>query len=83
MSKKLRSDVSGEEIVKFLKSYGFVIEKKTRGSHLALSRKLSFGNQFLVVPRHKVVSRGTLRAIVRQSSKYIPEEDLIDKFYTK
>ena len=43
MPNRLRSNVSGKEILKFFESYGFEIDKRTRGSHLVLHRKLSFG----------------------------------------
>ena len=83
MPNRLRSNVSGKETLKFFESYGFEIDKRTRGSHLVLHRKLSFGDQILVIPLHKTVSRGTLKAILKQSCKYIPEKDLFDNFYTK
>jgi hypothetical protein len=37
--------------------------------------------QTLLIPNHKVIDTGTLRAIVRQAGKYIPTEDLIQQFY--
>ncbi len=82
MPNKLRSNVSGKELVKFFESYGFVLSRK-KGSHLVLSRKLSFGNQILVFPEHKIIPKGTLKAIIGQSTKYIPEEDLFNQFHSK
>ena len=63
MPNKLRSNVSGKELVKFFESYGFVLSRK-KGSHLVLSRKLSFGNQILVFPEHKIIPKGTLKKML-------------------
>ena len=82
MPNKLRSNVSGKELLKFFESHGFVLDR-TKGSHLVLCRKLSFGNQILVIPEHKVIPKGTLKAIHGQALKYVSEEDLFNKFYSK
>lgn len=82
MPNKLRLNVSGKELMKFFESYGFILNRK-RGSHLILSRKLSFGNQILVIPEHKIIPKGTLKAIIGQSTKYISEEDFFNQFYSK
>jgi len=82
MPSKLRSNLSGKELLNFFESQGFILNR-TKGSHLVLCRKLSFGKQILVIPQHKIIPKGTLNAIYNQASKYISEQDLYDKFYTK
>jgi len=37
--------------------------------------------QTLTVPDHSEIEKGTLRAILRQSTKYIPDEELRPYFY--
>jgi hypothetical protein len=37
--------------------------------------------QILAIPIHVELDRWTLRAILRQASKYIPEEELKPHFY--
>ncbi|WP_420886072.1 hypothetical protein [Candidatus Brocadia sinica] len=39
--------------------------------------------QTLTIPSHDELDVGTLRAIVRQASRYIPEEQLKPYFYSK
>ncbi len=52
------------------------------GSHIKLRRIGSAGDkQTLTVPFHDELDVGTLRAIVRQSGRYIPEEQLKPYFY--
>jgi hypothetical protein len=43
----------------------------------------SGGKQTLTIPRHKELDPGTLRAILRQASVYIPGEELKPYFYTE
>jgi len=56
--------ISGRECVKALEKAGFII-KRQEGSHIILRRGEPFAQ--LVVPDHKELDRGTLRAIIRQA----------------
>ncbi|MBI4688024.1 MAG: type II toxin-antitoxin system HicA family toxin [Nitrospirae bacterium] len=56
--------VSGRECVKALERAGFYF-KRQEGSHIILRRDSPFAQ--IVVPDHKELDRGTLRAIIRQS----------------
>ena len=56
--------ISGRECVKALEKAGFHV-KRQRGSHISLVREDPFAQ--VVVPDHKELDRGTLRAIIRQS----------------
>jgi predicted RNA binding protein YcfA (HicA-like mRNA interferase family) len=77
---KLKS-LSGSEIVKIFIGFGFELHNQ-KGSHIKLRRIAETQKQTLVIPNHKVVDKGTLKAIIRQSSKYISFEKLKEHFYS-
>jgi len=56
--------LSGREVVKVLEGIGYARDRQ-RGSHIIL-RKRTPPYRRLVVPDHKEIARGTLRAIIRQ-----------------
>jgi predicted RNA binding protein YcfA (HicA-like mRNA interferase family) len=56
--------VSGRECVRALEKAGFFVRRQ-EGSHIILRRTEPFAQ--LVVPDHKELDRGTLRAIIRHS----------------
>ena len=62
--------ISGSECLKALTKIGFVLIRQ-HGSHLILRRKEPFAQ--LVVPDHKELDRGTLRAIIRQANLSVTE----------
>ncbi|HOC70203.1 MAG: YcfA-like protein [Candidatus Hydrogenedentes bacterium ADurb.Bin101] len=66
--------LSGRELVAVLEKAGFTV-KRQKGSHILLRRNNPFCQA--VVPDHKVLDRGTLRALLRQADISIAElEDL-------
>ena len=56
--------ISGRDCIKALQRAGFVV-KRQKGSHVVLRRDDPFAQT--VVPDHKELDRGTLRAIIRQA----------------
>jgi predicted RNA binding protein YcfA (HicA-like mRNA interferase family) len=62
--------ISGRDCVKALSKAGF-IQKRQHGSHIILRREKPFAQ--LVVPEHKELDRGTLRAIIHQSGLTVEE----------
>lgn len=62
--------ISGRECVKALNKAGFYL-KHQEGGHMVLRRDNPFGQ--VVVPDHKELDRGTLRAIIRQSGLSVDE----------
>ena len=62
--------ISGRDCVKALEKTGFHF-KRQEGSHIILRRNDPFAQ--LVVPDHKELDRGTLRAIIRQSGLSVEE----------
>ena len=81
MSPKLKR-LSGKEVLSILSKFGFSIQSQ-RGSHVKLRRSLSSGEiQSLTIVMHDELEVGTLRAIIRQASRFIPEEQLKKEFYS-
>lgn len=62
--------ISGRVCIKALERAGFVV-KRQEGSHVILRRSQPFAQ--LVVPDHKELDRGTLRAIIRQADLTVEE----------
>jgi len=62
--------ISGRDCVKALSKAGFYF-KRQEGSHIILRRNDPFSQ--VVVPDHKELDRGTLRAILRMSGLSVDE----------
>jgi predicted RNA binding protein YcfA (HicA-like mRNA interferase family) len=62
--------ISGQQCAKALGKAGFHVRRQ-EGSHMILRRDAPFGQ--IVVPDHKELDRGTLRAIIRQSGLSVDE----------
>ncbi len=62
--------VSGQSCIKALTQVGFVVVRQ-QGSHIVIRRDDPFTQ--LVVPDHKELDRGTLRAIIRQAGMTVEE----------
>jgi len=62
--------ISGRACIKALERAGFVVRRQ-EGSHVILRRTQPFAQ--LVVPDHKELDRGTLRAIIRQADITVEE----------
>jgi predicted RNA binding protein YcfA (HicA-like mRNA interferase family) len=62
--------ISGRECVKALEKLGFHF-KRQEGSHIILRKDDPFAQ--IVVPDHKELDRGTLRAIIRQANVSVDE----------
>jgi predicted RNA binding protein YcfA (HicA-like mRNA interferase family) len=74
--------LSGTEIVSIFKTFGFKVHSQ-RGSHIKLRRLIAGSKQTLTVPNHQEIDTGTLRAIIRQASRFIPENELRPCFYSE
>ncbi len=81
MSPRLRR-LSGPDVVTVLKGLGFAKESQ-RGDHVKLVRiGVSGERQVLTIPLHSELDTGTLRAIIRQASRYVSQSELQAHFYT-
>ncbi|MBI4239939.1 type II toxin-antitoxin system HicA family toxin [Candidatus Uhrbacteria bacterium] len=73
--------LAGRDVVGILSGFGFHMASQ-KGSHIKLVRLLDSGErQILTIPLHNELDRGTLKAIIRQASRYISEEMLKSHFY--
>lgn len=68
--------ISGKECIKILERAGFYF-KRREGSHITLRRDNPFAQ--VVVPDHKELDRGTLRAIIRQAGLSLSEFERLMK----
>ena len=79
---KLRT-LSGDDLLRIFANFGFQPFSQ-RGSHVKLRRILPDGaKQTLTIVLHDELDKGTLRAIFRQSSRFIAEDYLRPHFYTE
>jgi predicted RNA binding protein YcfA (HicA-like mRNA interferase family) len=62
--------VSGQECLRALEKRDFYL-KRQEGSHMVMRRDNPFAQ--VVVPNHKELDRGTLRAIIRQVGLSVDE----------
>lgn len=75
--------LSGGQALAILRSFGFHVDDQ-RGSHVKLRRATPDGSrQTLVVPNHDDLDKGTLLAIFRQASRFIPVADLRPHFFAE
>lgn len=82
MSPKLKA-LSGKELLSIFQSFGFSVAKQ-RGSHIKLRRFSPQGEkQILTIILHSDIDKGTLKAILRQASRYIPSDQLQKAFYSE
>jgi predicted RNA binding protein YcfA (HicA-like mRNA interferase family) len=63
--------VSGRDVVRALRKIGYALDHQ-RGSHMIL-RQEKAPHRRVTVPDHKVVSKGTLRAIIRDVGLTVAE----------
>ena len=62
--------ISGQECKKVLESAGFYFVRQ-KGSHIIMRKSNPFYQ--LVIPDHKALDKGTLRAIIKQSGLSVEE----------
>ena len=75
--------LSGNEVIAILGRFGFRVHSQ-RGNHVKLRRLAAGGTtQTLTIPQHRQLDRGTLRAIIRQASRFVSAEELGEEFYVE
>ena len=74
--------LSANEVIKVFKSFGFEVQDQT-GSHIKMSRRTILQKQILIVPNNKAIPKGTLHALYKQASRYVPQEQLQAFFYSE
>jgi predicted RNA binding protein YcfA (HicA-like mRNA interferase family) len=78
MPHKLRA-LSGSDLVSIFEAYGFSVKSQS-GSHIKMHNE---SGKIIIIPNHKEIRKGTLKAILNQSSAIIPQSELSKKFYTE
>jgi predicted RNA binding protein YcfA (HicA-like mRNA interferase family) len=74
--------LGGSEVARILRQFGFE-QVGQQGSHVKLRRLTPGGErQTLHIPLHRELRPGTLRAIFRQASRYVPEHALRPCFFS-
>ena len=74
--------LTSREVLRILRGFGFDVVS-VRGSHAKLVRvSVSGERQALTVPVHSQLAAGTVQAIYRQASRFIPRDELRPEFYS-
>ena len=81
---KIPRDISGEELTKLLKKYGYEVNRKT-GSHIRLVSKFKDEEHNITVPDHHPIKIGTLNNILNDLVDHlkIDKKELINKLFEK
>ena len=74
--------LSGSDVLRILRTFSF-LEIGRKGSHVKVRRITTVGEkQTLTIPDHSELDRGTLRAIYRQTLRYVSAAELDPHFFT-
>jgi len=78
---KLPREISGEELAKLLKKYGYEITRQT-GSHIRLTTTAK-GEHHITIPAHKYLKIGTLSSILNDVAIHLKmnKGDLIKELF--
>jgi predicted RNA binding protein YcfA (HicA-like mRNA interferase family) len=78
---KLPREISGEELAKLLKKYGYEITRQT-GSHIRLTTTAK-GEHHITIPAHKHLKIGTLSGILGNIATHFKTDkcDLIRELF--
>ncbi len=81
---KIPRDVSGREMAKLLKIYGYNIIKE-KGSHIRLLSDFKGSEHKITIPDHKQIKIGTLNNILNDISRYLEmsKEQLVQELFEK
>ena len=81
---KIPRDISGRELVRLLKRYGYEINRET-GSYIRLVSKFKDEEHNITVPDHYPIKIGTLNNILSDLANYlkIDKKELIKEIFKK
>ncbi len=81
---KLPRDLSGEELARSLRDYGYSVTRQT-GSHMRLSSRSKGNEHHITIPAHKQLKIGTLAEILSDVAQYLEltKEDLARKLFDR
>lgn len=67
---KVPRDLSGHELAKILRRYGYEVVRQS-GSHIQLQSNILGTQHTVTVPAHKFVKLGTLNSILSRVANYL------------
>jgi predicted RNA binding protein YcfA (HicA-like mRNA interferase family) len=67
---KLPRDLSGAELAKLLRRFGYEDTRQT-GSHLRLTSSIRGTQHHIAIPAHRTLKVGTLAGILKEVSAYL------------
>jgi len=78
---KIPRNISGKELVKVLKVYGYEVVRQN-GSHILVTTQ-SNGQHHLAIPNHNPIKIGTLNGIVNQVAIHfnISKKEVFEKLF--
>jgi len=81
---KIPRDISGRELARLLKRYGYEINRET-GSHIRLVSKFKDEERNITIPDHYPIKIGTLNNILSDLANYlkIDKKELIKEIFKK
>jgi len=79
---KLPRDVSGDDLVRSLRRFGYAPTRQT-GSHIRLTSTLRGAEHHVTVPNHQQIKIGTLAQILTDVATYLDltREDLVRQLF--
>ena len=79
---KLPRDLSGENLVKYLRIFGYEVSHQT-GSHIRLTTQQQ-GENHITIPAHNSLKIGTLNAILKDVANHfkLEREELLNKLFS-
>lgn len=80
---KLPRDISGDELSKNLKVFGYAVTRQT-GSHLRLTSTQK-GEHHVSIPRHSSLKLGTLAGIIGDISQHfeLSKDEVVTRLFKK
>ncbi len=78
---KIPRDLSGQDLVKCLKTYGYEVSRQT-GSHIRLTTN-QHGEHHITIPNHSSLKLGTLSSILSEVAGHLKKskEDLMRELF--
>ncbi|MGB0061427.1 type II toxin-antitoxin system HicA family toxin [Candidatus Binatus sp.] len=70
---RLPRDLSGADLARLLRRYGYEVSRQT-GSHLRLTSTMKGTEHHVTIPAHKDLKLGTLGSILSEVADYLKEE---------
>lgn len=74
--------LSGKQVSAIFLKLGFAVIRQ-KGSHIKLRRIIMDTKQTLLIPNHREMDTGTLKAIFNQALRYVSDTELRQYFYTR